>query len=142
MIESLAEPNDPDLPAFHVVVPSLPGYCWSSPPPSRATSGVDSYSRILNALMFGLGYSKYATNGGDWGSPHSRVLGAKFSFEDGSGCRAVHLNFCPCGPAENAFTKLARLLPNSVLLSLASWTLSEEARLSLSKSLAFSSESL
>jgi len=62
--------------------------------------------------MFGLGYERYASQGGDWGSPHARALGSKFQFEGGKGCRAVHLNFCPVGPPTS---KLSYILPSWLL---------------------------
>ncbi|PWY98466.1 alpha/beta-hydrolase [Testicularia cyperi] len=100
VIDKLAEPEDASAPAFHVVVPSLPGYMYSTAPPSRkkGVGEVRGYTRILNALMRGLGYDRYASQGGDWGSPHARALGALYSHKDGTGCRAVHLNFCPVAP--------------------------------------------
>ena len=112
--------EDPSAPAFHVVVPSLPGYLYSSPPPSNEPGVGDfvGYVRLLNALMRGLGYDRYASQGGDWGSPHARVLGALHAEKDGTGCQAVHLNFCPVSPS--GLTKFLRsTLPSSALLSLA-----------------------
>ena len=32
IIDQLAEPSDPNAPAFHVIAPSLPGYGWSDIP--------------------------------------------------------------------------------------------------------------
>jgi epoxide hydrolase len=98
VIEPLANPKAhgrPGAQAFHVVVPSLPGFIFSAPPPT-STPGIGDakgYSRILNALMRGLGYDRYACQGGDWGSIHVRCLGALHAYPDGTGCRAVHINF-------------------------------------------------
>ena len=53
--------------AFHVVIPSLPGFGFSGKP---ATTGWDP-NRIARAwieLMNRLGYAKYAAQGGDWGA--------------------------------------------------------------------------
>ncbi|RZT94856.1 microsomal epoxide hydrolase [Advenella incenata] len=53
--------------AFHVVVPSLPGYAWSGP----ITQPGWDVSRIANAMtvvMEHLGYGTYGLMGGDWGS--------------------------------------------------------------------------
>ncbi|PWN49406.1 epoxide hydrolase [Violaceomyces palustris] len=128
IIQPLAEPEDPSLPAFHVVVPSLPGFLFSSPPPNKDPGVGDfvGYSRILNALMRGLGYDRYASSAGDWGSPHARCLGANhYSEKDGTGCRAVHLNFCPVSPS--GVTKLLRnVLPYTVLEGLAKWVYDKE----------------
>jgi epoxide hydrolase len=60
--------------AFHLVIPSIPGYGFSRPLPS---TGWD-VPRIANAwaeLMARLGYERYGAQGGDAGSPISLVLG-------------------------------------------------------------------
>lgn len=53
--------------AFHLVIPSLPGYGYSGKP---TTTGWDPI-RIARAwifLMKRLGYTRYAAQGGDWGN--------------------------------------------------------------------------
>jgi pimeloyl-ACP methyl ester carboxylesterase len=53
--------------AFHVVIPSMPGYGFSGKP---AGTGWDA-ARIANAyveLMRRLGYTRFAAQGGDWGA--------------------------------------------------------------------------
>ncbi|KAF2094625.1 alpha/beta-hydrolase [Rhizodiscina lignyota] len=77
------------LPSFHCVVPSLPGYCWSSGPPRRWT--MKDTARVMHALMRKLGYHQYCVQAGDWGSPVARELGAKYSAH----CKVIHLNYCP-----------------------------------------------
>lgn len=55
-------------PAFDVVIPSLPGYGFSSRP---AVAGGVTYRYVAglwNELMRGLGYRRYAAGGGDFGS--------------------------------------------------------------------------
>ncbi|KAJ7183808.1 Alpha/Beta hydrolase protein [Mycena filopes] len=52
--------------SFNVVVPSLPGFVFSSAPPTSWTT--DDTARIFNTLMTDvLGYPKYAVHGTDWG---------------------------------------------------------------------------
>ena len=54
--------------AFHLVIPSMPGYGFSGKP---TTTGWDP-SRIASAwvvLMKRLGYEQFVAQGGDWGSP-------------------------------------------------------------------------
>lgn len=61
--------------AFHVVIPSIPGYGFSQP---LREPGWD-VPRIANAwaeLMAQLGYDRYAAQGGDAGSPISLALAA------------------------------------------------------------------
>lgn len=82
--------------AFHVVVPSLPGYGFSEPPRTR---GWDE-RRIAEAfivLMDRLGYGRYGAQGGDWGAQVTTRIGAL----DPAHCAAIHLNM-PIGvrPAE------------------------------------------
>ncbi|MEN3539939.1 epoxide hydrolase family protein [Microbispora sp. ZYX-F-249] len=87
--------------AFHVVIPSIPGYGFSRP---LTQTGWD-VPRIANAwaeLMRRLGYDRYVAQGGDAGSPISLVLGA---IDPGS-VAGVHVNMLmtfPSGdPAEIA----------------------------------------
>jgi pimeloyl-ACP methyl ester carboxylesterase len=51
--------------SFNVVVPSLPGFVFSSLPPVNWTT--DDTARIFNTLMTDvLGYPKYAVHATDW----------------------------------------------------------------------------
>ena len=53
--------------SFHVVVPSLPGYGLSGPPPRQGWTLQDT-ARVFDTLMTEvLGYKSYAAQGGDWG---------------------------------------------------------------------------
>lgn len=73
--------------AFHVVVPSMPGYGFSGP---TRTAGFD-VTRVGDALaevMTQLGYDRFVAQGGDWGaivtrhlaqSHADRLLGAHFN---------------------------------------------------------------
>lgn len=158
VIDDLTSPADPSDPAFHVVVPSLPGYLFSSAPPTRQhlIGDVDGYCRIMNALMIGLGYGGepasqacaasiparktstpsawegYAVQGGDWGSAHARVL----SNIKGSKVRAVHLNFCPARPTgwvNGSFYHAFMSVPMSVKQLLATYFLGPEAKQALAR---------
>lgn len=75
-----------DLP-FHMIVPSLPGYGFSSGPPLDRDFTMIDAAEILNRLMVELGFGEngYVAHGGDIGSRLSRLLGAKYAE-----CRAVH----------------------------------------------------
>ncbi len=60
--------------AFHVVVPSMPGYGFSGP---TRQPGFD-VSRVADSLaevMAQLGYERYIAQGGDWGAIVTRHLG-------------------------------------------------------------------
>ena len=53
--------------AFHVVVPSMPGYGYSGKP-TTAGWGPDRIGRAWVTLMKRLGYTKFVAQGGDWGA--------------------------------------------------------------------------
>ena len=53
------------LPGFDLVIPSLPGYGFSSRPDVCTTPDV---AALWHTLMQGLGYERYAAGGGDWGA--------------------------------------------------------------------------
>jgi pimeloyl-ACP methyl ester carboxylesterase len=62
--------------AFHLVIPSVPGYGFSGKP---TTTGWDP-ARIARAwvvLMKRLGYSKFVAQGGDWGAIITDVMAAQ-----------------------------------------------------------------
>jgi pimeloyl-ACP methyl ester carboxylesterase len=62
--------------AFHLVIPSLPGYGFSAKPQD---TGWDT-ARIARAwvvLMKRLGYTKFVAQGGDWGAIVTDVMGAQ-----------------------------------------------------------------
>ena len=76
-----------DLP-YHVVVPSLPGYAYSSGPPVETDYGIDMAAEALNNLLVGLGFgSGYLAHGGDLGSFVSRVLAMSYD-----ACKGMHVN--------------------------------------------------
>ena len=67
LIEPLTDPKDKNIPAFHVIIPSLPGFAFSGPTTTRGW-GPQRMAKALVTLMDRLGYSKYGIQGGDWGS--------------------------------------------------------------------------
>jgi pimeloyl-ACP methyl ester carboxylesterase len=62
--------------AFHVVIPSMPGYGFSDRP---ATTGWNSahIARAWVVLMKRLGYEKFVAQGGDWGAIITEIMGAQ-----------------------------------------------------------------
>jgi pimeloyl-ACP methyl ester carboxylesterase len=59
--------------SFDVIIPSLPGFAFSSPPPP--SWAITDTARILNTLMVDvLGYETYAIHGTDWGSTVSNTM--------------------------------------------------------------------
>lgn len=83
--------SEGDLPV-HIIVPSLPGYGYSSGPPLDRDYTVFDLARIIDQLMKGLGFEDgYISQGGDIGSMVSRVLGGKYN-----ACKAVHRRSISC----------------------------------------------
>ena len=60
--------------AFHLVIPSIPGYGFSGPTRERGWN-VTRVALAWDELMRRLGYPRYGAQGGDWGSAISRELG-------------------------------------------------------------------
>ncbi|MGW7042114.1 epoxide hydrolase family protein [Streptomyces avermitilis] len=77
VVGELADPKDADAPAFHVVVPSLPGFGYSDKPATTGW-GTEKIAAAWVELMGRLGYSKFVAHGGDWGGNITTVLGGRF----------------------------------------------------------------
>ena len=73
--------------AFHLVIPSMPGYGFSGKP---TTTGWDParIARAWTALMERVGYTRFVAQGGDWGSPVSNEM-AKLA---PPGLQGIHVN--------------------------------------------------
>ena len=95
LIKPLTEPDDPSLPAFHVVVPSLPGFGLSGP---TVTTGVSPrrIARMWMSLMAELGYDQYVAQGGDWGAIITGWIGQL----DPVHCAGIHINMLAVTPTE------------------------------------------
>ena len=91
--------------AFHVVVPSLPGYGWSGPTTEPGWN-VRRTASAWAELMARLGYTRYGAQGGDWGSFVTRHL-ADLDAEHLCG---IHVNMMSAMPPGNA-DDLADLSP-------------------------------
>lgn len=77
VVDELAHPKDADAAAFHVVVPSLPGFGYSDKPATTGW-GTERIAAAWVELMGRLGYSRFAAHGGDWGGNITTVLGGRF----------------------------------------------------------------
>jgi pimeloyl-ACP methyl ester carboxylesterase len=73
--------------AFHVVIPSLPGYGFSGKP-AAAGWGPERIARTWTELMKRLGYTKYVAQGGDWGALITQLMGAQAA----PGLLGIHTN--------------------------------------------------
>ncbi|CAF1385984.1 unnamed protein product [Adineta ricciae] len=74
--------------AFHVVVPSLPGYGFSDKPKETEWNSIH-IARAWVLLMQRLGYKRWVAQGGDWGADVATVLGSIHPV----GLLGIHLNF-------------------------------------------------
>lgn len=81
--------------AFHLVIPSLPGYGFSGKPP-KAGWGVQKIAKVWAELMSRLGYGHYVAQGGDWGSLVTTRLGELRP----EALAAIHVNLPVVLPAD------------------------------------------
>lgn len=100
LIPALTEPQDPTARAFHVVIPSVPGFAFSTPliGPDWTT---DRVAGAFVELMASLGYSRYVAQGGDYGAGVAPAMGRL----DPENCVAIHVNGsigAPTGPPDDA----------------------------------------
>jgi epoxide hydrolase len=74
--------------AFHVVVPSLPGFAFSDKPADTGWD-VDRIARAWATLMARLGYERWVAQGGDWGAGVTHAL----ALQQPRGLIAAHVNW-------------------------------------------------
>src|SRR6202021_1960789 len=87
LIEPLTDPKDGHSAAFHVVIPSLPGFGFSGPTTTRGW-GPQRMAQGLVVLMDRLGYSRYGIQGGDWGS----AIAQDMAYQAPAHVIGLHLN--------------------------------------------------
>ena len=81
--------------AFDIVIPSLPGYGFSSRP-TEAGWGPERIARAWDILMKRLGYTRYAAQGGDWGA----VITEAMARQTPAGLLGIHINLPATVPSE------------------------------------------
>ncbi len=62
--------------AFHLVIPSMPGYGYSGRPTATGWDPVH-IARAWTVLMKRLGYTKFVAQGGDWGAVITELMGVQ-----------------------------------------------------------------
>ncbi|QII04654.1 epoxide hydrolase 1 [Rhodococcoides fascians A25f] len=77
IVNELADPRDAKAPAFHVVIPSLPGFGCSDKPTATGW-GTEKIASAWVELMHRLGYDRFLAHGGDWGGVITTILGGRF----------------------------------------------------------------
>jgi epoxide hydrolase len=87
---------------FHLVIPSIPGFGLSGPTTSRGWD-VGRVARAFAGLMDELGYRRYGTHGGDWGSGIARAMAVAAP----ENVVAVHVNYLPTPPVEGVDVALS-----------------------------------
>ncbi|WP_184524237.1 epoxide hydrolase family protein [Variovorax sp. Sphag1AA] len=83
--------------AFDVVIPSMPGYGFSDRPVGTGW-GPDRMGRAWDVLMKRLGYKRYVSQGGDWGSVVADAMGRQAP----PGLVGIHVNMPATVPEEAA----------------------------------------
>lgn len=104
VIGPLTDPAAHDLdpsPAFHVVIPSIPGFTFSTPLSGEGWTSARSAAAFVS-LMRQLGYDRFGVQGGDLGA----VIGPEVGRAAPDSVIGVHVNaatfgFIPLGPVSD-----------------------------------------
>jgi len=114
LINPTAHGGDP-ADAFHVIIPSVPGYGFSGPTHHLGWD-TERVALAWKELMRRLGYTRYIAQGGDWGSPISLRVG----LADPEHVAGVHINMCvtlpPPDPAAMA-QLMSEMTESSLMLA-------------------------
>jgi len=81
--------------AFHVVIPSLPGYGFSGKPTEPGWNP-PRIAKAWAVLMQRLGYTKYVAQGGDWGNAVTELM----AVQEPPGLLGIHTNMAATVPAD------------------------------------------
>ena len=100
VIGPLTEPAEygaADAPAYHLVIPCLPGFGFSGKPDATGW-GVQKIAEVWAKLMARLGYEAYFAQGGDWGA----IVTSNIARVDAEHCKGIHINMVVAPPDPNA----------------------------------------
>ncbi|WP_269620446.1 epoxide hydrolase family protein [Zhongshania sp. BJYM1] len=87
--------------AFHLVIPSLPGYGFSGRP-AESGWGLERIAKAWISLMARLEYTAFVAQGGDWGSGVTSAIGHIHPAE----CLAIHVNMALAQPSAEDMASL------------------------------------
>ncbi|KAF5482671.1 putative epoxide hydrolase, partial [Colletotrichum aenigma] len=90
VLEIVQQKYSPSELPYHFIVPSLPGYLFSSGPGQAQAYTSQDAARVINKAMIALGFSRYAVQGGDVGSLIASILATNYD-----SVAAIHLNLLP-----------------------------------------------
>ena len=100
IVEPLTDPTahgGSEADAFHVVIPSLPGYGFSGKPTAPGWNP-PRIAKAWAVLMQRLGYTKYVAQGGDWGNAVTELM----AVQEPPGLLGIHTNMAATVPADIA----------------------------------------
>ncbi|KAJ4301714.1 hypothetical protein N0V90_003807 [Kalmusia sp. IMI 367209] len=89
LVTLLQEKYTPESLPYHIILPSQPGWTFSSPPPLDRDWNYADSARILHKLMLNLGFgSGYTLSGGDIGAGIARIMASTYPE-----VKALHTNY-------------------------------------------------
>ena len=111
IVPLLTKPDDSRPYVFEVIVPSIPGYGFSSSP-SKKGFNLAQTARIFVELMERLGHNQFYAQGGDWGSVVTSTLTTLYPEK----VLGLHLNmFAVNTPASNLKYIASAMFPSLLL---------------------------
>ncbi|KAG8526622.1 uncharacterized protein KY384_008823 [Bacidia gigantensis] len=130
----ISSPND-NTPAFHIVIASLPGFGPGDAPKNSGFSPSKTAMAFKTLMVDVLGYRKFVTQGGDFGSWVTRIMAHMYPEH----VRACHTNFMVMGPPPFYKNPLVfgRLILNSVLYTKKEQKMLEKAQSFMKEHMAY-----
>jgi pimeloyl-ACP methyl ester carboxylesterase len=90
--------------AFHLILPSLPGFGYSEKPRQPGWD-IEKIASAWDELMIGLGYPKYLAQGGDWGS----IVTTAIAVQNLGHCQGIHVTMPMAPPDPDTMGDLSAL---------------------------------